>query len=67
MAEGSTNIATTLQPLITALTGSISPSDIVTVLAAVVGTGMTFVLVWFGAKKLKTIFTAAVTKGKIKI
>lgn len=66
--EGSTQtIATTLQPLITALTGSITPGDIVTVLAAVVGCGMTFVLVWFGARKLKTIFTAAVTKGKIKI
>ena len=60
-------MATTLQPLITAMTSSITPGQIVTVLAAIVGVGMTFVLMWFGARKLKSIFTAAVTRGKIKI
>ena len=70
MEEGGTamdTMATTLQPLITAMTSSITPGQIVTVLAAVVGVGMTFVLMWFGARKLKSIFTAAVTRGKIKI
>lgn len=61
------SMATTLQPLITAMTSSITPGQIVTVLAAIVGVGMTFVLMWFGARKLKSIFTAAVTRGKIKI
>ena len=70
MNEGGTamdTMATTLQPLITAMTSSITPGQIVTVLAAIVGVGMTFVLMWFGARKLKSIFTAAVTRGKIKI
>lgn len=70
MKEGVTamdTMATTLQPLITAMTSSITPGQIVTVLAAIVGVGMTFVLMWFGARKLKSIFTAAVTRGKIKI
>ena len=51
--------------MITAITNSITPAQIVGVLAAVVGVGMTFVLMWFGARKLKQIFTNAVTKGKI--
>lgn len=70
MKEGGTameTMATTLQPLITAMTSSITPGQIVAVLAAIVGVGMTFVLMWFGARKLKSIFTAAVTRGKIKI
>lgn len=61
-----TDMANTIAPLSTALTGSITPGDLITVLASVVGVGMTFVLMWFGARKLKTIFTNAVTKGKIK-
>ena len=61
------SMSTTLEPLITAMTGSITPGQIVAVLAAIVGVGMTFVLMWFGARKLKSIFTAAVTRGKIKI
>lgn len=56
----------TIAPLTTALTNSITPSDIIGVLATIVGVGMVFVLMWFGARKLKTIFTSAVTKGKIK-
>lgn len=60
-------MASTLEPLITALTGSITPGQIVAVLAAIVGVGMTFVLMWFGARKLKSIFTSAVMRGKIKI
>ncbi len=63
--EGATDMTTILQPLITAITNSITPAQIVAVLAAVVGVGMTFVLMWFGARKLKQIFTNAVTKGKI--
>lgn len=60
-------MATTLKPLIDAMVGSITPAQIVAVLAAIVGVGMTFVLMWFGARKLKSIFTSAVTRGKIKI
>lgn len=64
--EGSTNVATIIQPLTDALVASITPSQLVAILASIVGVGMMFVLMWFGARKLKQIFTNAVTKGKIK-
>lgn len=63
--EGATNVATVIEPLKEALVSSITPSQLITILAAIVGVGMTFVLMWFGARKLKQIFTSAVTKGKI--
>ena len=59
-------MANTIAPLSTALTNSITPADLITVLASIIGVGMAFVLMWFGARKLKQIFTNAVTKGKIK-
>lgn len=59
------DIATVLEPLQTALVGSITPGQIVAVLAAIIGVGMTFVLMWFGVRKLISIFRKAVTKGKI--
>ena len=61
------NMATTIAPLMTALTDSITPGQIIAVLASIIGVGMTFVLMWFGARKLLSIFKKAVTKGKISI
>ena len=63
--ENTTDVATVIEPLKTALVASITPSQLITILASIVGVGMTFVLMWFGARKLKQIFTKAVTKGKI--
>ena len=60
------DMANTIKPLATSITGSITPADLITVLASIVGIGMAFVLMWFGARKIKQIFTNAVTKGKIK-
>ena len=59
--DNTVNVASVIEPLKTALVGSITPAQLV----AIVGVGMTFVLMWFGARKLKQIFTQAVTKGKI--
>lgn len=56
-----------LAPLQTALVASITPAQIITVLAAMIGVGMTFVLMWFGVRKLVSIFKKAVTKGKISV
>ena len=42
------DMANTIQPLQDALVASITPGQIVGVLAAMVGVGMTFVLMWFG-------------------
>lgn len=64
--EGADNLANLVKPLMDALVASITPAQLITILAAIVGCGMTFVLMWFGARKLKTIFTNAVTRGKIK-
>lgn len=63
--EGAQNVATVIEPLKEALVASITPAQLIAILAAIVGVGMTFVLMWFGARKLKQIFTTAVTKGKI--
>lgn len=59
------DISTVIEPLSTALTSSITPAQIVAVLAGIIGVGMTFVLMWFGVRKLISIFRKAVTKGKI--
>lgn len=61
------SIATTLEPLQTALVASITPAQIVLVLASMIGVGMAFVLMWFGVRKLVSIFKKAVTKGKISV
>lgn len=59
------DISTVIEPLSTALTSSITPGQIVSVLAGIIGVGMAFVLMWFGVRKLISIFKKAVTKGKI--
>lgn len=61
------DMANTLEPLTTALTSSITPGQIVAVLAGIIGVGMAFVLMWFGVRKLISIFKKAVTKGKISV
>lgn len=60
------SMSNTIAPLATAITESITPGDLIGVLASIIGIGMAFVLMWFGARKIKQIFTNAVTKGKIK-
>lgn len=51
----------------TALVGTITPAQVLTVLASVVGVGMTFFLMWLGVKKLVRGFTSAVQNGRIRI
>lgn len=52
---------------ITALKSSITPAQVLTVLAAVVGIGMAFFLMWLGVRKATRAFTSAVATGKIRI
>ena len=61
------SVAEIIKPLSDAVTGAITPGQIVAILAGVVGVGMTFVLMWFGVRKLISIFKKAVTKGKISV
>lgn len=71
LVEGGTTVmadmANTIKPLMDSLVASITPGQIITVLASIIGVGMTFVLMWFGARKLVAIFKKAVTKGKISV
>lgn len=61
------DMANTVKPLMDSLTASITPAQIIGVLASIIGVGMAFVLMWFGARKLVSIFKKAVTKGKISV
>lgn len=52
---------------ITALTSSITPAEVLGILAQVIGVGMLFFLLWLGVRKATKAFTAAVANGKIRI
>lgn len=52
---------------ITALTGSITTAEVLTVLASVVGVGMGFFLMWLGVRKCIRAFTSAVAAGRIRL
>lgn len=60
-------LAVDFSSFITALTGTITPADILAILAQCVGVGVAFVLMWMGAKKLVSSFVSAVTKGRFKM
>lgn len=50
-----------------AVTGSISVAEVLEVLSSVVGVGMSFFLMWLGVRKIVAGFTAAVSRGTIRI
>ena len=52
---------------ITALTGSITVTQVLAVLASVVGVGMIFFLMWLGVRKAVRSFTSAVASGRIRL
>lgn len=52
---------------ISALTSAITTAQVLTVLAAVVGVGMSFFLMWLGVRKATRAFTSAVASGRIRI
>lgn len=56
-----------LQTFLTALTTSITPAEILGILAQVVGVGMLFFLMWLGVRKAVKTFTSAVAHGSIHI
>lgn len=52
-------------PIITALGNVISPGVLITIIAATIGVGAAFVLMWFGFRKLKAAFVKGFTSGKL--
>lgn len=67
--DGATTAAANIDfsSYIAALTSSITTAQVLTVLAAVVGVGMAFFLMWLGVRKATKGFTTAVSTGRIRI
>lgn len=65
--ENTASNALDFSAISTALTTAVTPAQIITIIAGIIGVGMTFVLMWFGVRKLVSIFKKAVTKGKISV
>ena len=65
-AEGEVS-AIDFSGLVTALQNSITPAQLLTILASIIGVGMTFVLMWFGVRKLIKIFTTALQRGRLRV
>lgn len=53
--------------LLSALTSSITPAQVLAVLAAVIGVGMAFFLMWLGVRKAIRAFTSAVANGRLSL
>lgn len=54
-------------PVITSLTGAVTPTQILALLASIIAVGIPFVMMWFGVRKIVKIFKSAVMKGKITV
>lgn len=52
-------------PITDALTSVITPTMLITIIAATITVGSGFVLMWFGYRKLKSAFVKGFTKGKL--
>lgn len=54
-------------PIITAMTGQISVSTVVGVIATAIGAGIGLVFMWWGGRKAVRILMAAFRKGKVSM
>ena len=57
----------TVEPIIDAVTSVISPTAIVGILAGVAAVAVTFVFVWWAARKVTRIIMGATRKGKLSV
>lgn len=57
----------TVEPIVSAVTSVISPTAIVGVLAGVAAVAVTFVFVWWAARKVTRIIMGATRKGKLSV
>lgn len=65
---GSTTVSTsTIMDILTAVTSVFSVSQIVAMIAGLLGVSMTFVFLWWGVRKGSRIIIAAVKSGKFRI
>lgn len=66
-ASDGTTTGVDLSGFTDALLASITPSQILAILAQCVAVGMTFFLMWLGVRKAVRAFTSAVATGKIRL
>lgn len=67
LLSGSTVVSSTdWAPVIEAMTGQISVSTVVTVLATLVGAGIGLVFMWWGVRKAARSLMAAFRSGKLR-
>jgi len=59
------NVAETVKPIMTSISGAVSASDIVSLVGQAVTFGIPFFLAWMGIRKIVKIATGAVKSGKI--
>lgn len=55
------------EPVISALTSSVTPTQIITLVASIIAFGIPFVFMWFGLRKVIKIFRSAVMGGHITV
>lgn len=55
------------EPVVTALTTSVTPAQIITLVASIIAFGIPFVFMWFGLRKVIKIFRSAVMGGHITV
>lgn len=53
--------------ILTAVTSQITIANVVALVASAIGAGITFVLAWFGVRKLIGVIMAAFKSGKLKV
>ena len=56
-----------IQVLIDAITAQINVGTVVAILAAVIGLAVTFVFMWWGIRKVASMFMSAFKKGKLSV
>lgn len=68
-AEGTTTTVTSAdwEPILTAITGQISVSSVVGVIATAISAGMGLVFMWWGGRKAVRTFMSAFRKGKVSM
>lgn len=66
-AEETPVTATAWAPIITAITGQISVSTVVAVIASAIGAGIGLVFMWWGGRKAVSTLMAAFRKGKVSM
>lgn len=67
LTEASQIGADTIMSILDAITSTMSVTQIVAMIAGIIGVGMTFVFLWWGVRKGFRAIMGAVTKGKLKV